>query len=87
MILPYKSATQSGIVQIAMNFRKPVIATDVGGLKEVVLNNKTGFITEGNQRGKNSCFQLFAFYAENKEEEFIKNIGARNRKIFLGKIC
>ena len=34
--LPYESATQSGIVQIAYGFRKPVIVTNVGGLPEVV---------------------------------------------------
>ena len=32
VVLPYLSATQSGITQIAYNFDKPVIATDVGGL-------------------------------------------------------
>ena len=32
VILPYKSATQSGIVQIANNFNKPLIGTDTGGL-------------------------------------------------------
>jgi D-inositol-3-phosphate glycosyltransferase len=73
VLLPYKSATQSGIVQIAMNFRKPVIATDVGGLKEVVLNNKTGFITEEISAEK-IADSVIRFYAENKEEEFINNI-------------
>jgi glycosyltransferase involved in cell wall biosynthesis len=44
VVLPYRSATQSGIVQIAYQFDKPVIATDVGGLAEVVRHNVTGFI-------------------------------------------
>ena len=35
-VLPYVTATQSGIIQIAMNFNRPVITTDVGGLPEVV---------------------------------------------------
>jgi len=73
VILPYKSATQSGIVQIAMNFRKPVIATDVGGLKEVVLNNKTGFIVDEINPEKLAA-AIQKFYTENREEEFVANV-------------
>lgn len=43
-VLPYRSATQSGIVQIAYNFDLPVIATDVGGLAEIVIDGKCGLI-------------------------------------------
>lgn len=44
VVLPYRSATQSGIAQIAYNFDVPVIATDVGGLAEVVNDGVTGFV-------------------------------------------
>ena len=73
VILPYRNATQSGIVQIAMNFEKPVIAANVGGLAEVVKNNKTGFIVE-KENPEELADAIFRFYSENKEEEFIKNI-------------
>ena len=43
-VLPYKSATQSGITSIAMHFNLPIIATDTGGLKELVHHEKTGLI-------------------------------------------
>lgn len=43
-VLPYRSATQSGIVQIAYNFDLPVIATDVGGLAEIVIDGICGLI-------------------------------------------
>ena len=44
VVLPYRSATQSGIAQIAYNFNTPVIASDVGGLSEVVRDDFTGLI-------------------------------------------
>lgn len=43
-ILPYKSATQSGITSIAYHFEVPLIATDVGGLKESIHHQSTGII-------------------------------------------
>ncbi|MEE9224889.1 MAG: glycosyltransferase [Bacteroidota bacterium] len=48
VVLPYVSATQSGIVQIAYNFNKPVIATRVGGLPEAVRDGETGFLVPPN---------------------------------------
>ncbi len=44
VVLPYREATQSGIIQIAYGFRKPIITTDVGGLAEVVEDGKTGYV-------------------------------------------
>ncbi len=44
VVLPYITATQSGIVQIAISFDRPVIVTAVGGLPEVVSSGRTGFI-------------------------------------------
>ena len=42
--LPYRSASQSGIVQIAYHYDLPVIVSKVGGLPEVVEEKKSGFI-------------------------------------------
>jgi glycosyltransferase involved in cell wall biosynthesis len=44
LVLPYLSATQSGVIQIAQSFGLPVITTDVGGLPEVVEDGVTGFL-------------------------------------------
>jgi glycosyltransferase involved in cell wall biosynthesis len=42
VVLPYRSATQSGIVQIALSFERPVVVTRVGGLPEAVRPGQTG---------------------------------------------
>jgi len=42
--LPYLTATQSAIVQVAYSFDKPVIVTRVGGLPDVVDDGVTGFV-------------------------------------------
>ncbi len=44
VVLPYLSATQSGVLNIAYGFGKPVIVTNVGGLAEDVVDGKTGYI-------------------------------------------
>ena len=46
VVQPYKTATQSGITQIAYHFEKPMVVTDVGGLKEIVPENKVGFVVK-----------------------------------------
>lgn len=73
VVLPYESATQSGIVQIAYGFEKPVVATNVGGLPEVVIDGKTGYIVEP----KNSELlgnKIVEFFGENREKEFVNGV-------------
>ncbi|MCL1937625.1 MAG: glycosyltransferase [Candidatus Azobacteroides sp.] len=45
LVLPYKSATQSGIIPVAYHFELPVVATDIGGLREMIEPAGTGIIT------------------------------------------
>lgn len=44
VVLPYRSATQSAVVQVAFGQGRPVITTNVGGLTEVVADGRTGLI-------------------------------------------
>jgi len=73
VILPYRNATQSGIVQIAINFRKPVIAANVGGLSEVIKDDETGYIVE-KENPKKLADAIQKFYSGKKENLFISNI-------------
>ena len=69
VVLPYVSATQSGIVQIAYGFDKPVIATNVGGLPDVVTDGKTGYLVEAENPEK-LAEAVCRFYEGNNKERF-----------------
>jgi glycosyltransferase involved in cell wall biosynthesis len=63
-ILPYRSATQSGILNVSYGFLKPVLVTNVGGLSETVINGKTGIVIEPNSpeaivKGVKAFFKLY----------------------------
>lgn len=45
-VLPYRSATQSGISSIAYHFDLPMVTTSVGGLKEMIGDSGTGIVTD-----------------------------------------
>ncbi len=79
VVLPYRSATQSGIIQIAYNFDKPVIATNVGGLGEVVVDGTTGFIVPPNDP-ELLAQAIQRFYSEHREAEFSHNVSVEKRK-------
>jgi len=76
VILPYESATGSGIIQIAYGFEKPVVVTNVGGLPDVVEEGKTGFIVEP-EKPELLAKAVLRFFAEvekrpNEFREYIK---------------
>ncbi|MFN7115287.1 MAG: glycosyltransferase [Saprospiraceae bacterium] len=48
VVQPYRSATQSGISQMAYHFEKPMVVTNVGGLPEIVEHGKAGYVVEVN---------------------------------------
>lgn len=73
VVLPYESATQSAVVQMAYGFEKPVIVTNVGGLPEVVIDGETGYIVES-KNPHQLAEAVIRFYKENKKDEFSENV-------------
>ncbi|HNW59789.1 MAG TPA: glycosyltransferase [bacterium] len=78
-VLPYISATQSGIIQIAYNFNKPVITTDVGGLPEVIDAGRTGFVVPA--RDSHALAQaILHFYEVRDQIDFAECIRLHKKK-------
>jgi glycosyltransferase involved in cell wall biosynthesis len=78
-VLPYKSATQSGIIAVANQFLVPVIATNVGGLSESVQHMKTGIIINELEPEKIK-HGITHFFDENLHELFQQNIAEKNKQ-------
>jgi len=79
LVLPYRSATQSGIIQIAYNFDRPVIATNVGGLPEVVIHGRTGLIVPPDDPVA-LARAVEEFFRSGKMDEFTKNVREEKKK-------
>jgi len=78
-VLPYKSATQSGIASIAMHFELPMIVTNVGGLPEEVDNGKTGMIST--EVSAPAVWQAIdAYFKNNLKSTFQQNIAATKQQ-------
>lgn len=75
---PYKTATQSGVTQIAFHFEKPMLVTNVGGLPEIVPDGKIGYVVEPDP--KPIADALCRFFTENKQEEFSQNVIEEKKK-------
>ncbi|MCH5248457.1 MAG: glycosyltransferase family 4 protein [Lachnospiraceae bacterium] len=73
VVLPYVSATQSGIVPMAFGFGRPVLVTNVGGLPDVVTDNKTGYVVKSRSHSEISD-KAIDFFNNNRADEFIENI-------------
>lgn len=74
----YRTATQSGVTQIAYSFDRPMLVTDVGGLAEIVPHNKVGYVTS--QNPTEIADAIIDFYTNNKEEYFSDNTSMEKKR-------
>lgn len=75
---PYRTATQSGVSQIAYHFEKPMLVTNVGGLSEIVPNGKVGYVVDVDS--KKIADALVDFFNKKRSAEFIENIKIEKQK-------
>ena len=75
---PYKTATQSGVTQIGFHFEKPMLVTNVGGLAEIILDGKIGFVTQPEK--KEIANALFRFFSSDIAKNFEANLIEEKKK-------
>lgn len=75
---PYRTATQSGVSQIAYHFEKPMLVTNVGGLAEIVPHGKVGYVVD--VEPAQIADALVDFYENKRADEFIENIKTEKLK-------
>jgi D-inositol-3-phosphate glycosyltransferase len=73
VVLPYRSATQSGIIQMAFALDTPVITTNVGGLAEVVDDKVNGYLVPPEDPAA-VAEAVKKFYAAGGREAFEENV-------------
>jgi glycosyltransferase involved in cell wall biosynthesis len=78
VVQPYKSATQSGVTQIAYHFEKPMLVTDVGGLKEIVPDKKCGYVV--NPDPKSIADALADYFTNNRKDGFTQCVREEKKR-------
>ena len=78
VVQPYKSATQSGVTQIAYHFDKPMLVTNVGGLGEIIPNGKVGYVVEPNP--SSIVDALVDFYENDRYNAFVEGVKEEKKK-------
>lgn len=68
VVQPYKSATQSGVTQISFHYEKPMLVTDVGGLKEIVPDGLCGYVVK--PEPQEIADRIYDYFKNNRKESF-----------------
>ena len=78
IVQPYKNATQSGVTQIGYHFEKSMLVTNVGGLSEIIPDQKIGYVVEPNENAITNA--ILDFYKNKRQKEFEGNIIEEKKK-------
>ena len=86
-VLPYRSATQSGISAVSNHFELPMVVTDVGGLKETIGDRGTGLVCK--ECTPECVAAAIERYFEEPElrESMVENIKKENERLSWNRFC
>lgn len=86
-VLPYRSATQSGISSVSYHFEVPMIVTDVGGLKETIGDRGTGIVAkDGTPDAIRREIERY-FSSPETRDECIRNIRIEKDRLSWKEFC
>lgn len=75
LVLPYLSATQSGVARIALSNRLPIIASRTGGLSESVIEDKNGMLFPAGDSNA-LADKIIEYFSTNRGPVFAKNMAS-----------
>ncbi len=75
---PYKSATQSGVTQIAYHFEVPMLVTNVGGLPEMVAHERAGYVVEPDP--ESIAGAMLDYFQNNRKEELTHTLKEEKKR-------
>lgn len=78
VVQPYKSATQSGVTQVALHFDKPIVTTNVGGLADMVNHGVVGYVVEPDKKAIADA--IVNAFTGNTLQDFEKNIAVEKKR-------
>jgi D-inositol-3-phosphate glycosyltransferase len=84
VVQPYRSATQSGVTQIAYHFEKPMLVTDVGGLSEIVPHGRCGYVIKPDPAS--IADSIIDFFDNNRKDQFIDCVRKEKQKFTWDKL-
>ncbi len=84
VVQPYKSATQSGVAQIAYHFNKPIVVTNVGGLSEIVPHMKVGYVVSPDAEEITTA--LIDFFSNERMNTFRENMVLEKKRFSWDKM-
>ena len=84
VVQPYKTATQSGVTQIAFHFEKTMLVTDVGGLREIVADGKCGYVVKPESEAITAA--LIDYFDNSRKEQFTAGVKQEKEKFSWDKM-
>ncbi len=74
----YRNATNSGVTMVGYYYEKPMLVTNVGGLAEIVPNEKCGYVVENNVNIISE--KILDYYANQREQSYTSSVRAEKKK-------
>jgi D-inositol-3-phosphate glycosyltransferase len=84
VVQPYRSATQSGVTQIAFHFEKPMLVTEVGGLREIVPHGKCGYVVKPDPT--EIADAILDFFTNNRKAAYTEGVKQEKEKFSWDKM-